>query len=57
MDNIWIRSRIKDPETEKNLLDAKVSEEDGQLKREDGEQSCPVGLWVMRWELRRVLFT
>lgn len=32
MDNVWIGSRIKDPEVEKNLLDAKVSEETGQLR-------------------------
>lgn len=44
MNNIWIKSRIKDPEIEKNLLDVKVNEEMGQLKREKGEHSCPVGL-------------
>lgn len=32
MDNVWIGSRIKDPEVEKNLLDAKVSEETGHLR-------------------------
>lgn len=33
---MWIRSRIKDPEKEKNLLDAKFSEEASQLKKENG---------------------